>query len=204
MSVLYRVMGGAVLFCGITVYGTQADKKVIEKYNLSEPEQSFMQSCKNTMSRHNLSFAHGANTAKGCACMTKVLSSSVEGNELPAVKAYIGITMRTRASTTGNNMEDVDFVALQKNIEEVNEKHNVSDLKAMEYISLVGNSVMSCGDRKNHSPEKIAEYAAMVPKGSEVKLAQVSGPTTAKPKPSIQPKTTPQSDRPKLRGLSDG
>lgn len=201
MSILYRVMGGGVIFCAATVYGIQANGKVLKQYNITEYEQSFMKNCQSTMSRHNLSFAEGANKSKGCACMTKTLLSAVESEEVPAIQAYISFTMQIRAQTEGMN---VDFAALQNDLEQISKDHEITELKALEYVGLVGESVVTCGNRDNHSPEKIAEYAAMTPKGVEIQVAQISEPENTQSSSSSQKSTITTPNTPKLRGLSNG
>lgn len=198
MSAIVRLMGGGIIFCGAVVYGSQADKKVYAEYNLQESEQELMQKCKNTMSHNNVTFAQGASRSKGCACMSKSLSASVDANELPAVQSYISITMQTRNATKGS---DVDFVKLQTDIEEVNSKYSVTDEQAMEYVTVITSAMLSCGDRDYHTPENIAELAAMTPKGQPVQMAQ-NAPKRAAPRAAAKLKPAQQAPAPSLRGRS--
>lgn len=199
MSAIVRLMGGAIVFCGAVVYGSQADKKVYAEYNLQESEQELMQKCKNSMSNNNVTFAKGASRSKGCACVSKSLSASIEADELPVVQGYISITMQTRNASQGG---DVDFVKLATDIEELNSKYTITDEQAMEYVNVVTSTILSCGDKDYHTPENVAALAAMTPKGqTNFQMAQ-NTPKRAAPRADTKPKPAQQAPTPRLRGRS--
>ena len=204
MNPVFRMIGAAAFLSIGAIYGFQADKKVQAKYNISEPEKDFMDKCKNTMSRENLSFAEGARTSSGCACMTKTLLSQVDTEDLPAVQAYLKFTMKTRSDMENNDVDLEALQALERNITAINETYRISEVQAMTYFNTIGEAIMTCGDRKNHTSENIATWAALMPKSHHAKMAQ-SNPSRPTPKTSPAPAPKKQDmPPPKLRGLSNG
>lgn len=213
MNILYRLAGGGVIVAMAAVFGFQSEQKILENYNIQAPsETAFMQRCKTSMDMNDVGFNDGASRSKGCACLTKTLVSSAKSGELKAVETYMAFMMETGGD---NARDELDLVQFEKSLADINKRHKLSDSQSLAIFTMVGEAVGTCGDKRFHSAENVAQLASMTPNPATIKFARpnankpsgVKPDYLAKPKPVAKAAPKPEAKSepaPKLRGMSKG